>query len=64
MEVKKVINDEGNIQRKHRCTKKALKGKHKACSTVEIKKVLRAYRPKRRWINEQETAPWNLHDLL
>jgi len=63
-EVEKFISGEGNIQRRHRSIKEALKGEHKACSTVEITKVLRAYRPKRRWINDQDTEPWNITELM
>ena len=43
--------------------KEALRDGNKACMDVIIEKRLRESRPKRSWINEQDTRPWTVTEL-
>ena len=55
-EVNKVI--------RHRSIKEALNMNIPATSSVIIEKLLRISRPKRAWLDEQNTRPWNISELL
>jgi DNA polymerase type B, organellar and viral len=56
----------GNPNTVHRAKsiKEALRDGSPACAHVTIQKYLRETRPKRAWVDEQNTRPWDLKELV
>ena len=52
-----------NMVRRARSIKEALRDGVPACEHVETAKYLRETRPKRAWIGDNETRPWNVSEL-
>jgi hypothetical protein len=52
-----------NMVRRARSIKEALRDGSPACGHVETAKYLRETRPKRAWVTDQETRPWNYSEL-
>jgi hypothetical protein len=52
-----------NMVRRARSIKEALRDGSPACAHVETAKYLRETRPKRAWIDDQNTRPWNMSEL-
>jgi hypothetical protein len=52
-----------NMVRRARSIKEALRDGTPACAHVETAKYLRETRPKRSWINDQDTRPWDIKEL-
>lgn len=57
------VNGDINKVIRRKSIKEALRDGTNACMDVTIEKRLRESRPKRPWINEQETRPWNMKEL-
>jgi hypothetical protein len=52
-----------NMVRRAKSIKEALRDGTPACAHVEVAKYLRETRPKRAWVAENETRPWNVSEL-
>jgi DNA polymerase type B, organellar and viral len=52
-----------NMVRRARSIKEALRDGTPACGHVETAKYLRETRPKRAWVNDEDTRPWNVTEL-
>jgi len=57
------VNGDINRITRRKSVKEALRDGTPACMDVIIEKRLRQSRPKRAWINEQETRPWNIEEI-
>jgi DNA polymerase type B, organellar and viral len=52
-----------NMVRRAKSIKEALRDGTEACGHVTIEKYLRETRPKRAWINKEDTRPWDVKEL-
>lgn len=52
-----------NTVRRARSIKEALRDGQPACGHVDVEKYLRETRPKRAWVGDNDTRPWNVSEL-
>lgn len=63
-DVCKFIEGEPNVTTRHTSVKEALRTGKDACSSIEVSKIYRDYKGKRKWLPNKDTRPWNIREIL